>query len=220
MSNYDNDLKVITSAKYGSTRKISELHALLVLAETLQIKLAAKPAQLTSRQLSLMNRILDMHLTKIHKRITQIERMNESKANKKREEKTRLQMFEVLAQSGAITALVSESRISRSERLREDKEHAQQTRAAAVPAIQRQFAEVGFNPRASSAEREEWARLRDINRHAIPGHDLSTQGDEIMQRMNDIENERGAACTTKPNETSVTDDISTIGSVDEWSKLI
>jgi hypothetical protein len=224
MSNYDNDLRIITGAKYNSMRKLSDLHALLVTGETLAIKLAAQPAELTPRQLSLMERTLDMHLTKIRKRITQVERMNESKVNKQREERNKAHYFDTLSASGVIPEMLKQTREYRSERLREDKEAKQQSLASIVPAIQRQFAEVGFNPRATSAEREEWARLRDTNRHAIPGTDLSTQGTDIMSRMTDIENERAAEArklvAEKTGATALDTDIDKVGTADEWSKLI
>lgn len=230
MSNYSNadlvtnDLRVITGAKYGSMRKLSDLHALQILCETLAIKLAAQPAEsnelskITPRQLRLIERTLDMHYVRIKKRIAQVERMNESKASRDKMDKDRVNLVTALLNSGVLKAMVNNQREVRSEAMRDSKEQAQQARAALIPAIQRQFAEVGFDPRAPSAERAEWERLRDINRHAIPGTDLSTQGDEIMQRMSEIEQER--TNTEAQPSRSNTDDISTVGTADEWSKLI
>jgi hypothetical protein len=230
MSNYDNDsvitndLRVITGTKYSSMRKLTDLHALLVTGETLAIKLAAQPAQLTLRQLSLMQRTLDMHLTKIRKRITQVERMNESKVNKQRDERNKAHYFDTLSQSGVIPQLLQQTREYRSERAREEKEAKQQERAAFVTPMKKILDEAGYNPLATSEERADWARKRELQ---LPTNtNLDQQGNDFIQRMYDVENERERdterrkIVAEKTGATALDTDIDKVGSADEWSKLI
>lgn len=223
-NNINNDFSAIIKVNYRQMRRLIDIDALLSTAHILLTQLAAKPApsNLTLRQVIIMRKSIESRIVEINKHKAKIERINASKVNTQRRQREDAMRYR--AENQVLPALIQQTREYRSEQARIDKEQAQLSRAAIVPAIQKQFAEVGFNPRASSEERAEWERLRDINRHAIPGHDLSSQGSDIMQRMNDIENERAAETrkivTEKTGATALDTDIDKVGTADEWSKLI
>lgn len=217
----ESDISAIASTRFQSIRKLSELQAIYAVLQQLQLQLAAKPVPpnhvtntVTRRRLITMRRIIQSQLINARRRIAQVERMNEKKVNAQRTQRNNAQLLDALIESKLLTSLVKETRIARSESMRENKQAAQIARAELVPAIQKQFADVGYNPLATSAERAEWERLRDINRHAIPGTDLSSQGDELTRMLKDAEQER--AQPSQPNSAELPDDVSTIGSADEW----
>lgn len=210
----ESDISAIASTRFQSIRKLSELQAIYAVLQQLQLQLAAKPVRpSTRRRLITMRRIIQSQLINARKRITQVERMNEKKVNAQRTQRNNSQLLDALIESKLLTSLVKETRIARSELMRENKQAAQIARAELVPAIQKQFADVGYNPLATSAERAEWERLRDINRHAIPGTDLSSQGDELTRMLKSAEQER--AKPSQPNSAELSD-INPLGSADDW----
>lgn len=212
-SQIDNDFKAIMKVSYRQLRRLIDIDALLSTAQILLAELAAQPSQLTLRQAIIMRKAITSRIIDINRHKLKIERINAGKVNTQRRQREDAARYR--AEGSILPTLLTHVIDRRSEQARIDKEQAQINRATLLPAIQRQFKEAGYNPLATSTERAEWARLRDTNRHAIPGTDLSTQGDEIMRRMTSIEAERTAAQPSGSNEL-IKDDISTIGTADEW----
>ena len=219
-----NDYNAIIKTSYRQLRRLIDIDALLSAAQILLTQLAAKPAQsnLTLRQVIIMRKSIESRVIDINRHKSKIERINATKVNKQRREREDAARYR--AEGSILPTLLTQVINKRSEQARIDKEQAEINRAALLPAIQRQFASVGYDPTAPSAERAEWERLQDINRHAIPGADLSKQGDEFMQRMHQAETEREAELRQHAEKDAaiktIDTDIDKVGSADEWSKLI
>lgn len=220
VSQLQNDLLTITRSKYGSMRRLLELEAVLVIAEALSIQIiqaiAAKPAR--SRQLSLILKITNSHIAGIKKRIAQVERMNAAKASKDRSNKTLVELVQALVNTGTLNQLASNasaatiiSRRSLAEQRRQ--EQLDRRKVLAMPVI-REIQEAGLPVTGTLEQREQWAKERE--QQAIPGADLSKQGEEILARMQRLEHERALTDHVKVIDA----DVDKIGSADEWLKGI
>jgi hypothetical protein len=213
----NSDFAIVIAAKYRSARNITELQALLVMAQQLEISLKELSPTLSNRA---RIKTIKLHIREISKRMTNVEQMN----NKKNSERSKLvkqgEFMNSLVQSGLIPQLVSESRSARSEALHDSKQAAQIVRTASVPAIKAQFAEVGYDPTASKEDREIWENKQLKLKEGLPDTDLSGQGDFMLRRMQQAEDERSIEKRELGNTglTTLEDGTDKLGSVEDWLK--
>jgi hypothetical protein len=233
-------LRAIARSKYATSKSVNKLTEILGLCAELQFKLdelkTIHTRELASndvRGIALFSRTCTFHEIAIRQRLALVTRMNEQKARKIREDRRAANILTEMHETGVIGQLISRNK--QLEHRLENRERDQATEQAAVQAsvspMIAKLKEQGFDLSLSKDERDKQYALA---KQGMPDTNLAGQGQEIIDKLLAAEDERAAeieaAQPAQPNldvslsdianDKTKADDTSTIGSPDEWSKLI
>lgn len=96
------DLDALTRTNYAGSLRIAKLYALLAVGLSIQISIAAQP---DSRTKYASNRLAEMHIAGIKKRITQVEAINARKASKLRHTNAMASFAETMIEANTMSRL-------------------------------------------------------------------------------------------------------------------
>lgn len=193
-------LSAIQQSRYAGSRKLSDLLTVKTLIDQLEIAISeTKPAfEHEKRTLRLLAKQCGIHKSAVNRRITNVERMNEYKSRRLRQERARLKLADILVDTGALTKIM----------------HAQDIQAKRI-----------YEARIEQIKHEAVAvpLLKEMKEQEQFTHELEEQGTDLVNILERYQKEKEAkpAPSNAVTEENVTNtdtkqDVVAYGKPEDW----
>lgn len=243
------DFSAFIKVRYSKMRRLDDIDALIAVGTLLEMRIAAaKPALFSTRVATLsgsmystgdispveyisdqitilarrpiiiMQKAMRSRLIELRKHREKIERINASKVNTQRRQREDAMRYR--AENQVLPALIQQNISLRGVKAEQDKERASSARTAMSKPVLADLIRTGYPINGTPGQIKEWEQRIEADRIQSG---TTEEYSKLIARMNE-EAAKPAPINTDPaissETTSVTDDTSTVGTADEWSKLI